>query len=111
MGSFSFVSFEALGVRAADTTSDVAGAEAALLQVPLVIVLGAPELLGRRDLGDDRPCESPALLQRRFGGEGGRFLLGRIEEDGRAVLPSDVRTLTVELRRVVAVPEHVEELV
>src|SRR5262245_47940336 len=67
MGSFSFVSFEALRVRAADTTSHVAGAEAALLQVALVVILGAPEFLGRGDLSDDGPGEAAALFERGLG--------------------------------------------
>ena len=40
-----------------------------------------------------------------------RLLLGRVEEDGRAVLRADVGPLAVQLRRVVAVPEDVEQRV
>jgi hypothetical protein len=70
---------------------------AALFQVALVVLLGAPEGLGGLDLGDD------ALgLEAAFGGElldlgaSLRLLLGRVEEDGRAVLRAPVRALAVE---------------
>src|SRR4030095_7354535 len=95
-------------VRAADTTSHVAGTETALLQVALGVVLGAPQLLRRQNLADARSSNSPALLERLFGRAGGRFLLGRVIEDDRAILGSDVRPLAVELRRVVGGSENVE---
>src|SRR6185369_709705 len=67
--------------------------QAALLEVLLMVFFGAPEGLGRHDLGDDGPGESRlrcVARSFRFG-----FLLGRMEEDRRAVLVADVRPLPV----------------
>src|SRR5262249_19150196 len=79
------------------------------LQVVLVVGLGGPELGRGRDLGDDRAREprlGRLLRCLRLG-----LLLGRVEEDRRAVLIADVRALPVELRRVVQLPERVQQLV
>src|SRR6266508_6793225 len=88
---------------------DRAGGETALLEVALVVVLGRPELLGRGDLGHDRLAEVGLRLLLRLLGRD--LLLGRVEEDRRAVLVADVGALPVELGRVVQLPERGEELV
>src|SRR5450759_1161188 len=83
--------------------------EAALFQVLLVILLGAPEPRGRRDLGDDRALVPSALLLFLLRGPCGRLLLGCLEEDGGPVLLAHVRPLAVQGRRVVVLPEDVQE--
>ena len=74
-----------------------------------MVFFGAPEGLGRRDLGDDGPGE-PRLRSIARGFRFG-FLLGRMEEDGRAVLRADVRSLPVQSGRVVIIPEDFEQVV
>src|SRR5215208_1167781 len=71
----------------------------ALLEVALVVVLGAPEGGRRLDLGHDRVTE--ALLGALDNSPRDLGLLVRVGEDHRAVLPADVGALTVELSRVV----------
>jgi len=74
----------------------VAACLTALFQVALVVLLGAPEGLGRLDFRDDL-----LRLEAAFGGElfdfGARvrLLLLRVEEDSRAVLRAPVRALAV----------------
>src|SRR5689334_3919718 len=72
---------------------------AALLEVALVVLLGAPERGGGLDLGHDRVAK--ALLRALDDLARGLGLLVRLGEDHRPVLPADVRALAVELRRVV----------
>src|SRR5919202_89187 len=86
-----------------------AAGQAALLQVALVVLLGPVEVRGGRDLGYHRLAVSGLLALP--GGQGGGLLLGRVEEDRRAVLRTAVGTLAVELRGVVELPEHDEQLV
>ena len=77
--------------------------DASLGQVLLVILLGPIERRGRYDLGHDRPAvpiERREVLHR-FLGLG--LLLVVVIEDHRAVLSADVRSLAVELGRVVSV--------
>jgi hypothetical protein len=91
---------------------DVAAGLAAFLQILLVVFFGAPEGLGRFNLGDDAlgsvPGGSSQLLDFGF-----RFLLlfGGVKEDGGAVLSAPVGPLTIESGGVVEVEEGVEELV
>src|SRR5258708_35114813 len=91
--------------------SNVAAGLAALFEVALVVFLGAPEGLGRLNLGDDA-----LRLEAAFVGElldlglGLGFLLGRVEEDGRPVLRAPVGTLAVHGGRVVQSKERVKEL-
>src|SRR5437867_10759285 len=91
-------------------SSDPAVCQPALFQVALVVLLRAIERGRGRDLGDDRPLEAPGLLEARLRGARRRLLLPGVEEDRRAVLLADVGALAVQLRRVVVLPEHVEEL-
>src|SRR5690348_15861836 len=79
-----------------------------LVEIPLVVFLGAPELGVRNDLGDDLAIEVLLRLIPRL--DRRLLLLGVVVEDGRAVLESHVWALAVERRRVVDVPELVEQL-
>ena len=66
---------------------------------------------GGNDLGDDRALVATRLLEPLLRRDRGSLLLRRVEEDHRPVVVADVRTLTVELRRVVVHPEDVEQRV
>src|SRR6185295_5609353 len=90
--------------------SDPAVRQAVLFQVPLVVFLRPVELRCGRDLRDDRPLVPAALFEALLRSAGSRLLLGVEEEDGRPVLLSDVRSLAVERRRVVVLPEDIQEL-
>src|SRR5579871_6675226 len=90
---------------------DVAAGLAAFFEILLVVFFGAPEGLGRFNFGDD--------LLGREATRGGElldlrvrllFLLGRVEEDGGAVLRAPIGTLAVESCGVVELEEGVEEL-
>src|SRR3954465_16034869 len=79
-----FVSFvdESFGsIKKRATLPDLAGREAALFQILLVIILGAVELAGGNDLGHDGPAIAPGGLELRFGRFGGGLLLRRVVED------------------------------
>ena len=93
------------------STLDMAGGEAALLQVLLVVILGLVEAAGGRDLGDDRAAEAAFVLQRLLRCLGGGLLLRRLEEDRAAVLLADVGALAIQRRRVVVLPEDGEQRV
>ncbi len=72
------------------------GLEAVVLEVLLVVLLRRVEGGQRGDLGDDGVLPQPLLGQ---GGDGlarDTLLLGRVEEDGGAVLGADVGALAVE---------------
>ena len=79
--------------------------KSALFQILLMIFLGRPELGGRDDLGSDRPVESTALIKHALRLFGLVFLFGRMEEDSRSILGTVVRSLPVDLSRIVIVPE------
>src|SRR6266568_2550407 len=80
-----------------------------VLLVPLlVVVLRHPERSGRRDLGGDRVREMLLLLRPRC--ERGRELLWPEGEDGRPVLAPAVRALPVAARRIVRLPEELQQL-
>src|SRR5262249_14471018 len=87
----------------------LAGHLAMLLEVALVVLLGAPERGRVRDLGRDRPA--PVRLHRRQRRLGRRPLLRRVHEDGGAVLGADVQALAVLLGGIVLAPEHGQQLV
>src|ERR1700722_3886831 len=87
----------------------MAGDRAALLQVLLVVLFGAPEGLRRHHLGDDRLLKRFLLVQadnRRFRGG---LLLGRVKKYRAAILCSPVRTLTVELSGVVQFKKQIQQ--
>ena len=72
--------------------------------------LRAIEGRGGRDFGNDRPGVLAAAIVMLLRGYGRRLLFGRVEKDGRTVLASDVRPLAVPLRRIVAVPKSLQQL-
>lgn len=79
--------------------------------VILMMLLGRIERLQGHNLRDDRPTEDlriSQLLDVRFGDT---FLLGVRVEDRRAVLRPNIRTLPVELCRIVGdLEEHLQQL-
>src|SRR5208282_5794166 len=78
-------------VRAA---SDVATGDAALFEVLLVIVLGAPKFRRRCDLRRDRAAEPSAGLELLLRRARGSLLLRSEVENRGTVLGADVRALT-----------------
>src|SRR6185437_15724822 len=90
---------------------DVAGRLPALLEVLLVVLLRAPERARGGDLGHDRTGKPAAAVERLLRTPR-RRLLGRIQiEDRGAVLAANVRTLAVDRRGVVILPEHLQQSV
>src|SRR3954452_13426736 len=89
----------------------MAGSQAALLQILLVIFLSRVERSGRFDLRHHFLLQAPALLQRFLAYFGGALLLSGMEEDGGAVLRAPIRPLPVQLSGVVVLPEDVEQRV
>src|SRR5258707_529930 len=88
----------------------MAMASSVFLQIPLVILLGAPK--GRRghNLGDDRLLETAALLELLLERLRRGLLFRRMIEHHRAVLGSVIRPLPVRSRRIVVLPEHLQKL-
>ena len=70
--------------------SDVAGADALLFEVLLVIIFGAVEGPRRQNLRDDGALENALFFEQGFGIARGSFLLRVVEENGRAVLRANV---------------------
>jgi hypothetical protein len=66
-----------------------------------MISLGGVKRLVRRDLGDDRCREYASLAELRDVSLGNAGLLQRHPKDRRAVLRSDIPSLSIELGRVV----------
>src|SRR5260370_3847929 len=79
-----------------------------LVERVLVGFLRAPERGRWHDLGDDRLLE--VVLRLLLRPEGLLFLLGVVREDDRAVLVPVVGALAVHRRRIVHVPERVQQL-
>src|SRR6478672_9582645 len=98
------------GTTGKSLLTDVAGGEAALFEVLLVVILGGVELGGGGDFGDYRPAIFVAVFEFGLGGEGGSLLLGGSVKDGRPVLGADVRALAVEGGGVVVLPEGFEKV-
>src|SRR5258707_1760937 len=88
----------------------MAGGKAALLEILLVIILRAMEVDRRLDLCDDRAAKALGRFELRLGSARRLFLRGRMVENRRAVLRSDIRALAVQCRWVVVLPEDIEEL-
>src|SRR6266852_5207746 len=84
--------------------------DAALLQVLLVILFGAPEGARLCDLGGDWALELAAGVKRLLRFLCGGFLLRRMKENRGAVLLAEVRPLAIHLRRIVNAPESVQQL-
>src|ERR1700685_486290 len=92
------------------SVSEMAGGCAALLEIFLVIFLGAIEGSRRGDFRSDRAAEFSAGFQCGLGLLGGRFLLRRMKENRGAVLRPEVGSLAIRLRRIVNLPEGVQQL-
>ena len=84
---------------------------AALLQVALVIFLGTPEFWRGLDLRDDRPIKFPARHQFFLRLFRGSLLFGLIIKNDRAILRSNVGSLSIQRRRVVIRPKNIEQFV
>src|SRR6266480_1474207 len=85
--------------------------ESALLQILLVIILCLIEPRRRRNLRDDWPAipaAALALFLRRFGCG---LLIVVVIKNRRAVLLTDIRSLSVERRRIVILPENRKQIV
>src|SRR5690606_980348 len=88
----------------------MARAPAPFGEILLVILFGTPERGCRDDLRDDRIGEPPRGVPRLTRLFGKFLLLWRVSEDHRAVLIPDVRPLPVERRRVMHLPECLQQL-
>src|SRR6516225_956326 len=88
----------------------MARAGAALLQIALVVLLGAIEGASRFNLGRYRTTQSPTSLEGGLGLFRRGLLLRRVEEYRRAILRADVRALAVYLGWIVQFPEGVQQL-
>lgn len=84
--------------------------QAALLQVFLVIVLGAPEGCSWNNLSDDLSREAPRGLQLVFHFRGDSLLLWGVEEHDATILRAVIRPLAIELRGVVKLEEFFDQL-
>src|ERR1039457_2468597 len=84
--------------------------DALLLEVLLVVLLGAEEFRRRHNLRHDRALEDSRLVERRLSLARLGFLPGVVKENRRTILRAVVRTLPVELGRVVALKEDGEQL-
>ena len=76
----------------------------ALFQVSLMILFGAVELRGRRDLCDDRLAVAATVLKLLFYGPGRLLLLGSVIKNSRPVLCPNVRALPVQRSRIMVFP-------
>src|SRR4051794_32603765 len=88
--------------------SDMTLLYATLLQILLVVLLGAIEGLRGFDHCDDGFIN--LFLNILLDALGSGFLLGRMKEDRRAILSSVVRSLAVELRRIVELEKQTHQL-
>src|SRR6185312_4898164 len=91
--------------------SDVAGRQAVLLQIALMVVFRYPEGGRGHDLRDDWFLEPAGLVKDLPGLLGQFLLLVVVVEDRRPVLRSHIRALAIGGGRVVVVPEDVEQRV
>lgn len=80
-----------------------------LVKIELVVRLGVVPLARRHELCDN-PAVPPFLVGARRHVARDGLLLGRVEEDGAAVLRARVRPLVVQLRRVVDRVEVFDQL-
>src|SRR5579863_10511080 len=88
----------------------MAGFDALLLKIALVVLLGRVERSRRHDLRHTWTLENAGRFERRLRLAGGGFLFGIMEENRRAVLRAEIGALAVHLRRVVALEENREQL-
>jgi len=81
-----------------------------LREILLMIFFRAIERWCRLDLRDDRSPKTSALFQfGQFGFSGG-FLFGRVVENNRAVLRTNVGALSIARGRIMIAPENIEQL-
>src|SRR4026207_840123 len=80
------------------------------LKIPLVVLLGPIERRCRRDLRDDWTGESAGVAPLLLRGDRCRLLCFVVVKERRSILGATVRTLPVERGRIVAGPEHVQEV-
>src|SRR5712691_1225299 len=92
-------------------SSDMAGRDAALLQVALVIFFGAIEDRRGHNLGDDPPVIAAGFFQLLLGSSRCGFLLGRVEENCGAVLCTPIGSLPVERGGIMVAPENIQQLI
>src|SRR5262245_13716033 len=88
----------------------VAIAVRVLLIVVLVVVLGHPKWLRRKDLGGYFFLETARCLQRLFARLGGPVLLRVVSEDGGVVGATLVTELAIRVERIDVAPKPVDEL-
>ena len=74
-------------------------------EIILVIVFGDVKFLGRRNLGHDRVGKNVFPVKDGLVVLGFLFLIVIVIENDRAILSSDIRTLTIQRRRVVGRPK------
>src|SRR4030095_1195857 len=79
-------------------------------EILLMIVFCAIERWCGLDLRDDRSPKTSALFQLGQFGFSGGFFFGRVVENNRAVLRTNVRALPIARGRIMAAPENVEQL-
>src|SRR3979490_2199840 len=89
----------------------MAGRQALLLQILLVVILSLEERYCWNDLSDYGLTKTMGVFQLLLRSFGGGFLLWSMKEDSRTILLAPVRPLPVELRGIVVLPEDVEQLV
>src|ERR1700733_10718384 len=85
--------------------ADVAGGDAVLLEVALVVFLGAVEIARRNNLRDDLARQAAGAVELGLHGFGGGFLCGVVEENDGAILAAIIGPLAVERGRIVNVEE------
>src|SRR5437867_5941722 len=78
-------------------TLEVTARRAALLQVSLVVLLGAIERTCSRNFRSDRPTKFSARFQRRLGFLCRCFLFRRVKENRGAILRAKVGSLAIHL--------------
>ena len=79
------------------------------IEVALVIRLTLPERRRRFDLSRNGLSQRATRVDGRLALTSNTRLLVIVSEDDTAILPTDVRALTINLRRVVQMPEHVDK--
>src|SRR5207253_3252056 len=98
------------GVAARSPALNVAGSQAALFQISLVVFLSAIKLRSGRDFSDYRTTIARGSLKLALGSFSNGLLLRGMKEDGGAVLRAHVWTLAVRRGGIVHVPESLKQL-
>jgi hypothetical protein len=105
------VSIELFRRRRLDRASMRTSARPVLLEIFLMMFLSPKEVGGRGDFRNDRIGESPGRLGPFFRLLRRVFLVGRMPVDDRAILRAAILTLPVQGRRIVTLPEDIEQRV